>query len=240
MSDNRENWKTRLRPFFRPTLIGLILIILVFAAVRMQNWNRASTASRALTLVNPWNPVSETGYAPRLVSVENDFQADRSCASQLKQMLRDCRAAGHRPLLLSAYRTVDDQLVLYDEAVQESVESGMSPAEAEEFVSLRIARPGRSEHELGLAFDLVDEDYPYEDAAQASTPTSRWLSENAWRYGFILRYPAGSEDVTGYSWHPWHYRYVGVDAAENLHILGISLEEYLSLFYSGETAVVGN
>ena len=114
----------------------------------------------------------------------------------------------------------------------------MSPAEAEEFVSLRIARPGRSEHELGLAFDLVDEDYPYEDAAQASTPTSRWLSENAWRYGFILRYPAGSEDVTGYSWHPWHYRYVGESAAAQIQQLNITLEEYASMFYNDSAEVV--
>ena len=73
---------------------------------------------------------------------------------------------------------------------------------------------------------------------QAQTDTSRWLSENAWRYGFIQRYPEGSEEETGYAWHPWHYRYVGEGAAGNMHSLGITLEEYILMFYSEEASVV--
>ncbi|MBO6016810.1 MAG: D-alanyl-D-alanine carboxypeptidase family protein, partial [Oscillospiraceae bacterium] len=65
-----------------------------------------------------------------------------------------------------------------------------------------------------------------------------WLAQNAWRYGFIQRYPQGADEITGYSWHPWHYRYVGEGAAGNIFSLGITLEEYLSLFYTEEAQVV--
>jgi D-alanyl-D-alanine carboxypeptidase len=160
------------------------------------------------------------------------------CAEAAKRMLADCRAAGCRPMILSAYRSVDDQLVLYDEEVQRLVDRGFSPELAEEEVSRKIAAPGRSEHELGLALDLVDEDFTETSDRQAQTDTSRWLSENAWRYGFILRYPEGSEEETGYAWHPWHYRYVGEGAAGNMHSLGITLEEYILMFYSEEASVV--
>lgn len=231
-------FRKRLLPYLRFWVIAIVVLLLLFVVLRVASWSRLSQSRRCLTLVNPWNPVSETGYSPRLVKLQEGGQADRSCADALQSLLQDCREAGCSPLLLSAWRSVDDQLVLYDEAVQALVSDGMSPEEAEAVTAMKIARPGRSEHELGLAFDIVDADYPEEDEAQADTPTARWLLENAWHYGFILRYPPEAEDVTGYGWHPWHYRYVGADVAESIHSLDITLEEYLLLFYSAEAAVV--
>ena len=95
-----------------------------------------------------------------------------------------------------------------------------------------------SKHGLGLAVDIVDEGYRATDDKQAETPTAQWLEENAWKYGFIQRYPPDTEEITGFGWHPWHYRYVGEGIAESIHSLGITLEEYLSLFYSDEAQVV--
>ena len=230
--------RTHIQPYLRTAVAAVLAILMLFAAIRIFAWNRLGQSRRELTLVNPWNPVSETGYRPRLTRIENGLQADRSCADALKRMLQDCRTAGRDPLLLSAWRSVDDQLVLYEDRVQQLVDQGFSPEEAETQTSRVIARPGRSEHELGLAFDIVDAEYPEEDEDQASTLTSQWLEENAWRYGFIQRYPQDAEAVTGYGWHPWHYRYVGTDVAESIWTLGITLEEYLSLFYSDEAAVV--
>ena len=86
--------------------------------------------------------------------------------------------------------------------------------------------------------DIVDEGYRATDERQAETPTAQWLEENAWKYGFIQRYPPDTEEITGFGWHPWHYRYVGDGIAESIHSLGITLEEYLSLFYSDEAQVV--
>ena len=224
---------------YLPFAVLVVLLILgVFAAARFRMWQTPREEKRQLVLVNLWNPVSETGYVPNLVEIEDGIMADRLCAEAASHMLAECRATGLRPKILTAYRSVDDQLDMYDREVQKLVDQGMSPGNAEAEVSRMIAPPGRSEHQLGLALDLVDEAFPETSDRQAQTDVARWLAENAWRYGFILRYPLGGEEATGCSWHPWHYRYVGPDAAQNMYSLGITLEEYLSLFFSEEASVV--
>ena len=85
-----------------------------------------------------------------------------------------------------------------------------------------VAIPGTSEHELGLAVDINA------DKEQSSNEeVYNWLAENAWRYGFILRYPQGKEDITGIDYEPWHYRYVGKEVAKEIYEAGITLEEYV-------------
>ena len=228
----------KISPYLRLAATIVFVVLAALAAGRIASWHKLDESRRLLTLVNPWNPVSETGYTTKLVDAEDDFQVDKACADALKLMLADCRGAGCQPQIEAAYRSVDDQLVLYDEAVQQRVDKGQSPEDAEAEVARIIAEPGRSEHELGLAVDIVDADQPALEEQQAETPTGRWLEENAWKYGFIQRYPRDAAEITGFQWHPWHYRFVGEDVAGNIHSLGITLEEYLSLFYSDEAAVV--
>src|SRR5699024_5056985 len=86
------------------------------------------------------------------------------------------------------------------------------------------ARPGHSEHQTGLAFDLNE----ISDAF-AGTPEAEWLAEHAHEYGFIIRYPADKEDITGYSYEPWHVRYLGKEIAEKVYESGLCLEEYLGI-----------
>ena len=229
--------RKKLSPYMRVASIIVVAALLILAGVRVYTWKTYGPGSRLLTLVNPWNPVSETGFSARLVELEDGYQVDRICAEPLKKLLADCRAAGRNVVIADAYRSVDDQLVLHDARVQSLVDGGMSPEQAELQVAKTIAAAGRSEHELGLAVDIVDGDHPETDESQAGTPTSQWLEANAWKYGFIQRYPEGTEEITGYNWHPWHYRYVGEDVARNIYSLGITLEEYLSLFYSDEAQV---
>ena len=229
--------RKKLSPYMRVVSFVVLAALLILAGARVYSWQTYGPRSRLLTLVNPWNPVSETGFTARLVEAEEGFQVDRACAEPLRRMLADCRAAGRNAMISDAYRSVDDQLVLHDARVQSLVDGGANPEQAELQVAKTIAAAGRSEHELGLAVDIVDRDYPETDEAQADTPTSQWLEANAWKYGFIQRYPKGAEEITGYSWHPWHYRYVGEDVARNIYSLGITLEEYLSLFYSDEAQV---
>ena len=228
----------KMGPYLRVAAAIVLAVLAAFAAGRIISWHRLDADARLLTLVNPWNPLSETGYTAKLVEAENGQKVDRACADALRQMLADCRLAGHDPVLVSAYRDMDDQLVLHDEEVQNLVNSGMTPEEAEAEVSRMIATPGRSEHELGLAVDILDGDYQVWDEKQEDTATSRWLNENCWRYGFIRRYPDDAWELTGLNGHAWHFRYVGEDAAGNINSLGITLEEYLSLFYSEEASVV--
>ena len=86
--------------------------------------------------------------------------------------------------------------------------------------------PGCSEHETGLAVDIVATDNQRLDDTQEQTPETIWLHENCWRFGFILRYPAGKEDVTGIDYESWHYRYVGIEAARYLTEQQLTLDEF--------------
>ena len=101
-------------------------------------------------------------------------------------------------------------------------------AQCEAEVLTYSAKPGESEHQTGLCVDLISTDHPSLDVAFADNPAYAWLVENAHQFGFILRYPEGKEGVTGYSYEPWHYRFVGAQAASEIHEKGLTLEEYLN------------
>ncbi|MBR2807404.1 MAG: M15 family metallopeptidase, partial [Oscillospiraceae bacterium] len=86
---------------------------------------------------------------------------------------------------------------------------------------------GTSEHQLGLALDIVDTNERQLNSTQANNATQQWMMENCWKYGFILRFPEDKEDITGIIYEPWHYRYVGKEAAKEITEQGVCLEEYL-------------
>lgn len=179
-----------------------------------------------LTLVNPWNPLPEDWQCD-LVTMSDGRQIDSRCYEALEEMMDDCREAGYDPMICSAYRTQETQQSLYDNKVQRLMNSGMSEEEAKVEGAKAVAVPGTSEHQLGLAVDIVD--YVMQDLTeeQENTDTQKWLMANSWRYGFIHRYPNGRTDVTGIIYEPWHYRYVGKDAAQDIFTRNITLEEYL-------------
>ena len=178
-----------------------------------------------IQLVNPWNPVPED-YTMERVKLDKFFVA-QECYEPLLQMLADCRAQGYNPQICSAYRTQADQEWLFDNKVKRVMKEGYEEEEAKVIAATEVAFPGTSEHQLGLAVDIVDKDHPLLDETQADRPTQIWLMEHCWEYGFILRYPVGSTEQTGIIYEPWHYRYVGKEIALELKELGITLEEYL-------------
>ena len=157
---------------------------------------------------------------------------DSRCAADLEDMLRACRTAGHSPLIVSSYRAWSQQEEMYEEKVGELMSQGLDRETAEADAKSHAAAPGYSEHQLGLAVDIVDEEYSLLDEKQGDTATQQWLMENCWQYGFILRYPEGKREITGVEYQPWHYRYVGLSAAEQIHELSITLEEYVDMFYA--------
>lgn len=189
--------------------------------------NRVEPTDWRLTLVNRWHPLPED-WTPQLVPLEGGWEIDSRCYDDLTAMLDDCRQAGASPLICSAYRSQDAQGRLYEQEVSVFLAQGYSRGEAEAAAAEQVALPGTSEHQLGLAVDLVDAGYQLLDEAQEQTATQMWLMENSWRYGFILRYPPDKTAVTGIIYEPWHYRYVGRDYAEDLYERGVCLEEYLS------------
>ncbi|MGN1001646.1 MAG: M15 family metallopeptidase [Oscillospiraceae bacterium] len=179
-----------------------------------------------LLLVNPWNPLPE-GYTPELHTLSDGTQVAESCYPSLRDLLNDCRAAGNAPYICSGYRTEETQRELYENKIRLLMESGLGPDEAAEEAAKVVAYPGTSEHQTGLAVDLIDSVYTSLDQGQEQTATQQWLMENGWKYGFILRYPSDKSDVTGIIYEPWHYRYVGEEAAAEMHKSGLCLEEYL-------------
>ena len=124
-------------------------------------------------------------------------------------------------LELFARLPLQEQQEIWDNRVALYVSEGATEEEATARVAAEVARPGYSEHQLGLALDIIAE------YGGDSNATWTWLKENCWRYGFILRYPADKEDVTGISFEPWHFRYVGVSTAREITEQGLCLEEYL-------------
>ena len=190
-----------------------------------------TSQGREVILVNRWNSVPED-YIPTLVdlstsiSVKNS-RVDQSCYEALLAMIADCNKECPKVCVVSSYRTNDHQTNSYNRKVNYYKGLGYSEEDAKEEAGTIIARPGTSEHQLGLAVDIIDTRLWELTEAQADLPAQKWLMENSWRYGFILRYPKGKIDVTGIIYEPWHYRYVGEELAKELHDTGLTLEEYL-------------
>lgn len=179
-----------------------------------------------LALLNKDNFMSDN-YVPELAEVENNYYFDARAVDYLKAMLNDGRASGMDLRICSAYRDLDKQEKLYNDQVLTNMENGMSYDDACTEAIKVVAYPGTSEHNIGLAVDIVSGSYQQLDEYQANTKEAQWLKENCWRYGFILRYPLDKTEITGIIFEPWHYRYVGIEAAKTIMEEGICLEEYL-------------
>ncbi len=179
-----------------------------------------------ILLVNPWNKLP-ADYEVSLVNLTDRDRLETECAEALTKMLADCEAAGHKTMIVSAYRTREEQEYLFYRKVRSYVDMDWSWTLAEQEAAKSVAVPDTSEHQLGLAVDLIDINYGFLDEYQAQMPAQKWLMEHCHEYGFILRYPVGSTEITGIIYEPWHYRYVGVEIAQEIMNLGITLEEYL-------------
>lgn len=182
-----------------------------------------------LMLVNKDHALPED-YLPRLRWLQN-----KSCAvaeemyEALKMMLSDGTDEGLQFVVASGYRSTEYQRQLLEEDIVAAMEKqGLTRQQAYEQETRETMPPGYSEHETGLAVDIVSLDYQVLDAEQETTEENKWLQENCSRYGFILRYPRGREDITGIDYESWHFRYVGAEAAKEIMDRGITLEEYLS------------
>ncbi len=176
-----------------------------------------------LIVVNRWNEIPED-YSVELVELSNGQKIDRRIYPYLQEMFDAARAEGIYPIVREGYRTEEQQQDTLDEKIQAYISEGYSRSRAEKTAKEWVALPGTSEHQLGIAVDInADKSMCSNDEVYA------WLAENAYKYGYILRYPLGKQEITGTSYEPWHYRYVGVKAAQEIYEKGICLEEYLGL-----------
>lgn len=161
-------------------------------------------------LVTPDTPIDPSTDATQLSA---------AAADAFEALVSEAAAAGHQLQLTSGYRSYDEQQALYDRHVRDY---------GPEVAAQRAALPGTSEHQTGLAADVGLVGLP-DDQVFGDTAASAWVAANAHRFGFVVRYPQGKERITGYSYEPWHLRYVGVALATELHRTGLTMEEYFGL-----------
>ena len=191
-----------------------------------------------LVLANKENPLGKDYQAPDLTELSRVETANNRkmylCAdaeTALYLMMLDMRACGISDCYVtSAYRSYSYQVDLFEGYVKGHMENeGMTREEAEAAALEYSARPGTSEHQTGLCIDFMTSTMTELDESFEDTDAFRWLSENAYKYGFILRYPEDKVDTTGYKYEPWHYRFVGRTVAAEIHASDMCLEEYLKL-----------
>ena len=161
-------------------------------------------------------------YQVELTELSNGKKVDSRIYPELQEMFNDARAQGYGLFVREGYRTQEEQQQLMDEKIEAYENEGKSKPEAKKLAEQWVAIPGTSEHQLGIAVDINA------DTSKSSRDdVYKWLEENAHRYGFIKRYPSNKTDITGVINEPWHYRYVGKEAASEIYSQGICLEEYI-------------
>lgn len=179
-----------------------------------------------LLLANAENPLPQD-WSIQTEEVQNGYEMDKRAAPAMREMIQAAKEDGVELMLCSAYRSVEKQQQLSDRSQQAYMAQGMSEEEAYAKTATETAIPGTSEHQTGLAADIVTPTYQMLDAGFADTPAGQWLSEHAAEYGFVLRYPQDKQEVTGIIYESWHYRFVGKTHAKLMKESGLCLEEYL-------------
>ncbi len=195
--------------------------------VKWDNYNPIevlNSESWATTLISKKYPLGKT-YSPTLAPVieGSSVTADTRVADAYKLMYADALKEGLVLTPYSAYCSYSRQQSNYENKVQAFILQGMTEDEAKQNAEKRIEPAGCSENGAGLSVDIVSA-----SAGFASTDEYKWLVENAHKYGFVLRYPEDKTDITGMIYQPWHWRYVGIEVANEMKSNNLCLEEYLS------------
>ena len=189
-----------------------------------------------LVLVNKTHTIDGDDIPKNLVAVKDarkDIELVETAERALEAMFIEMRAAGFTDVFVtSAYRSYAYQNSLFNTYINKEMaaDPSLTASEAREKVLRYSAYPGTSEHQTGLCVDLMTEGMRELDESFADYPVYQWLQENAWKFGFILRFPADKTDITGYDYEPWHYRFVGRYDAYMIHEGGLCLEEYVETY----------
>lgn len=186
------------------------------------NTNQAIPEDWRLILVNNDHSIPKN-YQIELYQLSNGIYIDSRIYPDLQQMFDDARSEGIYPIVGEGYRTHEEQEKIMDDKIDSFIIQGYSKKEAKKLAKEWVAEPGTSEHELGIALDINAE----KSGSSSNWDVYSWLAENAYKYGFILRYPQSKEYITGIDYEPWHYRYVGRESALEIYTQQITLEEYL-------------
>ena len=182
-----------------------------------------------IMLVNKQHPIPEDYEFP-LGTITGTMRCDERIITPLLDMMKAANSEGISLIICSPYRDMNRQTMLFDTKIDKYMAAGMSYMEAYNLASQAVTVPGSSEHQVGLAIDIITDGYSSLDEGFGNTNAGKWLAANSYKYGFILRYPAGKEHITSIEFEPWHFRYVGVDAATFMVQNDICLEELWSTY----------
>ncbi len=209
-------------------------------------------ANKSFPLGEHYAPPNLVSLDSNVTYYGKSIELDSRAAAALYLMIQEMNAAGVTDIMVtSGYRTYQRQQQLFADYValetkgisQEAIDclgkdyiqkyytdmgiGALSVTDAQTVVLTYSAAPGTSEHQTGLCVDFMTSTMSALDNSFADTDAFAWLVNNAYRFGFILRYPEGKESVTGYTYEPWHYRFVGREAATDIHFGNLTLEQYL-------------
>lgn len=189
------------------------------------NVEKTDTSKENLMLVNKYNALDKDFKFDDIVSVSvihcyGTQSIRKEVYDKFKEMFNAAKKENLTIIINSSYRDYD-----YQEGLWENYADRNGETWADQYA----ARAGHSEHQTGLTIDVTTYGVKEQEDFEA-TEEFKWLSENAYKYGFILRYPEGKEDITGYSYESWHYRYVGVNTATEIHEKGITFDEYYAYY----------
>lgn len=214
----------------RIALLGMLVILGIFlwkefAANRLarkiplqDEWN--------LVVVNEWNPLPENfDETLTLMELSNGQKIDIRVYPHLQEMFDAMRSENIYPTIREGYRNLEEQQEILDERILRYMDAGLSKWKAKKEALQYVALPGYSEHHMGSAVDINAD-----ISMSTNEDVYQWLAKHAYEYGFVLRYPYGKENITGIEYEPWHYRYVGKEAAYEMHVKELCLEEYVEAY----------
>ena len=177
-----------------------------------------------IILINKQNPIPQD-YNFKLANINGSMRCDERVLPHLQKMFRAALDDGINLIVCSPYRDYQRQTYLFDRKIKSFMGKGFSYLEAYKLSSNAVALPGASEHQTGLAIDIISSTFTSLSIEFEDDPAGKWLRDNAHKFGFNLRYPRGKEYITGTQYEPWHFRYVGVNAATIMKEQGLTLEE---------------
>ena len=183
-----------------------------------------TSTGKEVLFCNPWYAIP-ADFQLDLVDIQG-YKIDSAAKEPLQQMIDAAKEDGVHIGINNTYRSHATQLAMWNNRIQQRMEAGMTKAEAEAKTGESLAIPGHSEHETGLALDVNNGLNVY-----------KWLGENCWDYGFILRYPDDRMNIIGIIYEPWHFRYVGTELSLELKELGLCMEEYFDMLTEQQKAI---
>lgn len=180
-----------------------------------------------LVLINKQHSIPED-YTFTLGTIKGNMKCDERIIPELTELMQAAKQDGITLVICSPYRDYDRQIMLFNRKIKAYMKKKMTYLEAYRVTAQAVTVPGASEHQIGLALDIISDSYSSLNEGFGETAAGQWLAAHSYEYGFILRYPQGKEDITGIEYEPWHFRYVGKEAAAYIHNHALTLEEFVS------------